>query len=87
MIVARFQLTYLSQMGRQEARPDPRETIKIIDALMEQRFDDAQFRPLHHWGDSLARFRNYCATEVRSFIPGSRNHELAIRLRKLLDSY
>jgi hypothetical protein len=86
MIVARFQLTYLSQMGRQEARPDPRETIKIIDALVKQGFDDAQFRPLHHLGASLAGFRSYCS-KVQSFIPAGRNHELHIRLRKLLDSY
>ena len=74
-------------MGRQNARPDLQETIEVIDALVKQGFDDAQFRPLHHFGASLAGFRNYCSTKVQSFIPGSRNHELAIQLRKRLDSH
>jgi hypothetical protein len=73
-------------MGKKVARTDSRETIKIIDALVQRGFQDAQFRSLHHFGASLASFRRYCSS-VRNFVPGSKNEELHDRLQKLLDSH
>jgi hypothetical protein len=72
-------------MREQNARPDPKETVEIIDALIAQGFDDAEFRTLHHFGGSLTRFRTY-GTERQSFRQGGTNHKLAIKLRKRLDS-
>jgi hypothetical protein len=54
--------------------------------VIERGFDDAQFRPLHHLGDSLAGFRRYCS-KVKTFVPDGKNHELHLRLKKKLDSY
>jgi hypothetical protein len=70
-------------MGKNDAEPDPRETVGIIDALLRQGFSDAEFRSLHHLGDSPAGFRRYCS-KLQSFVPGGRNHRLAVELQKEL---
>jgi hypothetical protein len=71
-------------MGKIDAKPDPKETVGIIDALSKLGFTEAQFRPLHHLGDSLAGFRSYCPS-VQSFVAGGSNHRLAIELKRKLD--
>jgi hypothetical protein len=71
-------------MKKKEATPDPKETVRIIDALLKRGLTDAQFRPIHHLGDSLAGFRGYCS-RVQSFVDGGRNHRLAIELEKRLE--
>jgi hypothetical protein len=73
-------------MGKKREGPDPRETIRIVDSLMKRGLSDAQFRSLHHLGDTLAGFRHYCST-VQSFVPQGKNSQLHDRLRKMLDSY
>jgi hypothetical protein len=80
-IVARFRLSYYARMDRKERKLDLRETIEIIDALVKRGFDDAQFRQLHHFNDSLASFRRYCS-KVTSFVPGSNNHRLHSELKR-----
>jgi hypothetical protein len=70
-------------MGKDDATPDPRDTIGIIDALLKRGFSNVQFRSLHHLGDSPAGFRRYCS-KLQSFVPGGRNHRLAVELQKEL---
>jgi hypothetical protein len=70
-------------MNVQDARPDPKETIEIIDVLMKKGFDEERFK--HHLGDSLICFRTYCS-KIQSFRPGGSNHKLALQLRKFLDA-
>lgn len=85
-IVARSRWSWYSRMGTNDRRTDSRETVRVIDALMLRGFDDSQFRALHHFGASLASFRNYCS-KVQRFIPGSKNDDLHDRLQRLLDSH
>jgi len=73
-------------MRAQEARPTPAETILIINELVGRNLlNDVQFRSLHHMGRPIANFEGYCA-ERKSFHLNGNNHNLAVRLKGMLDS-
>ena len=41
--------------------PNPRETVQIIDDLIELKLlSEADFRRMHHLGGSISDFRHYC---------------------------
>ena len=66
--------------------PDPRDTVRILDQLVEQGLlNERMFREMHHLGDSLANFRKYCS-ERTSFRHHSQNRRLHEKLQCLLDS-
>jgi len=67
--------------------PDPRDTIGIIDRLVELKLlNEAEFRQTHHLGGSIAGFRSYCS-KVKSFRANSENRRLHEALQKMLDSH
>jgi hypothetical protein len=66
--------------------PDPRDTINIIDQLVEHGLlDEPMFRRMHHFGGSLSTFRKYCST-INSFRLDGANWRLHEELLKLLGS-
>jgi hypothetical protein len=67
--------------------PDPRDTIRIIDQLVQKGLlDERNFRNMHHFGGSLSGFRRYCST-INNFRRESPNRRLHEVLRALLDSH
>jgi hypothetical protein len=66
--------------------PDPRDTVRILDRLVEQSLiNERTFREMHHLGGSLAAFRKYCS-KITSFRHHSENRRLHEKLQRLLDS-
>jgi hypothetical protein len=67
--------TPLSQNG-----PTPKETIRIIDELLQWgHLTECEFEAMHHMRHPPAKFQSYCAT-IAAFQPESRNRCLAERL-------
>ena len=66
--------------------PDPRDTVRIIGLLVTRGLlDEATFRRMHHFGDSLSSFQKYC-TKIKSFQPNSLNRQLHEELQRMLKS-
>jgi hypothetical protein len=66
-------------------RPDPNETIKLIERLEALRFVSDGFRLLHHLHASMNGFKSY-AGKVTSFQEDGNNHRVHKRLEFVLDS-
>lgn len=66
------------------ARPTPAATAEIISRLLKLGLlsEDA-FRKMHHMRRSASKFQKYC-NKHGQFISGSRNHQLAMKLREML---
>lgn len=70
-----------------DRRPDPKDTIRILDRLVERKLlNETQFRDMHHLGGSMTGFRSYCST-IASFRRNGTNQNLHDKLQKMLDSY
>jgi len=66
-------------------KPDPKETIKLIERLKELRLDNDTFRLLHHLHASMNGFERY-ARNVTSFEEDGNNRRVHKRLEFVLDS-
>lgn len=65
---------------------DPKHTIAVIDQLVKTgRLTDAEFRQMHHLGDSITGFRSYCG-KIKSFQPNGSNRRLHDELQGMLDA-
>lgn len=66
--------------------PDPRDTVKIIDLLVEKRIlDEPTFRRMHHLEGSISNFRRYCS-KIKAFQQNSPNRRLHEELQRMLES-
>ena len=66
--------------------PNPKDTIRIIDQLVDLGLlDERTFKHMHHFGGSLSTFQKYCS-KISSFQHDSENYRLHEKLRNLLDS-
>ena len=55
--------------------PDPRDTVRLGDALIDQKLiTDAGFKKIHRLGGTLAGFRK-SSTRIKKFLPISRNRD------------
>jgi hypothetical protein len=66
-------------------RPDPKQTIKLIEHLKALGFDDEAFRLLHHFQGSMNSFERH-ARIVTSFHEDGNNHRVRNRLEFVLGS-
>ena len=67
------------------AKPDPEETIRLIERLKKLGFENSAFRRLHHLGDSMEGFCNF-ARKRQSFWVDGNNHRVHKRLEFALES-
>jgi hypothetical protein len=68
-----------------DRRPNPTETVELIERLRKMKFDNDAFRLLHHLHGSMNGFEMY-ARSVASFQQDGNNHRVHKRLELVLDS-
>jgi hypothetical protein len=67
--------------------PDgPEAGIALLDELEDLGFTNESFRHLHHSGDSIISFRNWCA-KVGGFRADHNNQRVVLRLRFVREAY
>jgi hypothetical protein len=68
-----------------DRRPNPTETIELIERLRRMKFDNDAFRLLQHLHGSMNGFEKY-ARNVASFQEDGNNHRVHKRMLFVLDS-
>jgi hypothetical protein len=68
-----------------DRRPNPTETIELIERLRKMKFDNDSFGQLHHLHGSMDGFEKY-ARKVASFQEDGNNHRVHKRMLFVLDS-
>lgn len=63
--------------------PTPWEAVQLLDQLVALGLSDRHFRLLHHAGDDIRGYYNYCKYTVQTF-NDSENKRVCHRLRRLL---
>jgi len=67
---------------------EPKETVELLDRLVELGFTDEYFDIVHHFNrETIKRHKQYCSEHAGNFQSGGANEQVQRRLKMVLNSF